>query len=140
LKVSELKSIQAIIQKIYITRCFLKDAHRYSEGAYLAQTFKYPLTSAHSNDNNSPDNACPNNEHHKPDANKSIPYEELKDKFMELQLELSKEKLEKRKFSTKIANILEENKHLKEELNKVKSEYKQTLNRSQQYLNKMDFD
>ncbi len=59
---------------------------------------------------------------------------------MELQLELSKEKLEKRKFSTKIANILEENKHLKEELNKVKSEYKQTLNRSQQYLNKMDFD
>ena len=105
----------------------------------MANTFRYPLAHALSS-SNSPENVRPNITDQQTNGNKAIAYEELKDKFIELQLELSKEKLEKRKFSTKIANILEENKHLKEELSKVKSEYKQTLNRSQQYLNNIDLD
>jgi hypothetical protein len=53
---------------------------------------------------------------------KKISIEELKDTFIQLQLELNKEKNEKKLTSSKIADILEENLTLKQQLMRLKDE------------------
>ena len=53
---------------------------------------------------------------------KKISIEELKDTFIQLQLELNKEKNEKKLTTSKIADILEENLTLKQQLMRLKDE------------------
>ena len=55
---------------------------------------------------------------------KKISIEELKDTFIQLQLELNKEKNEKKLTTSKIADILEENLTLKQQLMRLKDEVK----------------
>lgn len=69
---------------------------------------------------------------------KTISIDELKDSFIQLQLELNQEKMEKKLTTSKIADILEENMTLKQQLIRLKDENQLLKHQSKPVLKHSD--